>query len=261
MQRRAVEQARTSDQARAEARAGFRGPRRDRWPSQTAQCVRALNAVRFRARATRSRPAWSLRGCEVVVADTGPPHSKGARGLMAGSGHDGLLTASEVAQLKLNADWVVLSACNNVAGGKPGAEALSGLASHSDDHQADYYYLPVPPSYLISPPTHASMIHLAAIARDRPSRFAKRSRAASASGNNESPTGVGCVAGQPIRFLGGLFFARDAAVFCHLNLSYEKALTHLSHFSYDKSISEAIAPGRAGHRRYRLTIGVIPIPA
>jgi CHAT domain-containing protein/tetratricopeptide (TPR) repeat protein len=41
---------------------------------------------------------------------------------------DGLLTASEVAQLRLNADWVVLSACNTVAGGKPGAEALSGLA-------------------------------------------------------------------------------------------------------------------------------------
>jgi hypothetical protein len=41
---------------------------------------------------------------------------------------DGLLTASEVAQLKLNADWVVLSACNTIAGNKPGAEALSGLA-------------------------------------------------------------------------------------------------------------------------------------
>jgi len=41
---------------------------------------------------------------------------------------DGLLTASEVARLKLNADWVVLSACNTLAGGKPGAEALSGLA-------------------------------------------------------------------------------------------------------------------------------------
>jgi CHAT domain-containing protein/Tfp pilus assembly protein PilF len=41
---------------------------------------------------------------------------------------DGLLKASEVAQLKLNADWVVLSACNTVAGDKPGAEALSGLA-------------------------------------------------------------------------------------------------------------------------------------
>jgi len=41
---------------------------------------------------------------------------------------DGLLTSSEVAQLKLNADWVVLSACNTIAGEKPGAEALSGLA-------------------------------------------------------------------------------------------------------------------------------------
>src|ERR1019366_3026251 len=41
---------------------------------------------------------------------------------------DGLLSASEVAQLKLNADWVVLSACNTAAEDKPGAEALSGLA-------------------------------------------------------------------------------------------------------------------------------------
>jgi CHAT domain-containing protein/tetratricopeptide (TPR) repeat protein len=41
---------------------------------------------------------------------------------------DGLLRASEVAHLKLNADWVVLSACNTIAGDKPGAEALSGLA-------------------------------------------------------------------------------------------------------------------------------------
>ena len=41
---------------------------------------------------------------------------------------DGLLTASEVALLKLNADFVVLSACNTAAGDKPGAEALSGLA-------------------------------------------------------------------------------------------------------------------------------------
>jgi CHAT domain-containing protein len=41
---------------------------------------------------------------------------------------DGLLTASEAAQLRLNADWVVLSACNTAAGDTPGAEALSGLA-------------------------------------------------------------------------------------------------------------------------------------
>ena len=43
---------------------------------------------------------------------------------------DGLLTASEIAQLKLDADWVVLSACNTAAGesDRPGTEALSGLA-------------------------------------------------------------------------------------------------------------------------------------
>lgn len=40
---------------------------------------------------------------------------------------DGLLTASEVSQMKLAANWVVLSACNTAAGGSQGAEALSGL--------------------------------------------------------------------------------------------------------------------------------------
>ena len=42
--------------------------------------------------------------------------------------NDGLLTASEISQLKLDADWVILSACNTAAGEKPGSEALSGLA-------------------------------------------------------------------------------------------------------------------------------------
>ena len=41
---------------------------------------------------------------------------------------DGLLRASDTAMLKLNADFVVLSACNTAAGDTPGAEALSGLA-------------------------------------------------------------------------------------------------------------------------------------
>ena len=41
---------------------------------------------------------------------------------------DGLLTASEIAGLVLDADWVVLSACNTAAGDKVGADALSGLA-------------------------------------------------------------------------------------------------------------------------------------
>jgi CHAT domain-containing protein len=41
---------------------------------------------------------------------------------------DGYLTASEIAALKRDADWVILSACNTAAGGARGAEALSGLA-------------------------------------------------------------------------------------------------------------------------------------
>jgi CHAT domain-containing protein len=41
---------------------------------------------------------------------------------------DGYLTASEIATLKLDADWVILSACNTAAGGATSAEALSGLA-------------------------------------------------------------------------------------------------------------------------------------
>ncbi len=40
---------------------------------------------------------------------------------------DGLLTMSEISRLRLDADWVVLSACNTAAGDSQGAEALSGL--------------------------------------------------------------------------------------------------------------------------------------
>jgi len=41
---------------------------------------------------------------------------------------DGYLSASEIAGLKLDADWVILSACNTAAGDADGAQALSGLA-------------------------------------------------------------------------------------------------------------------------------------
>jgi tetratricopeptide (TPR) repeat protein/CHAT domain-containing protein len=46
----------------------------------------------------------------------------------ATEGDDGYLSASEIAALKLDADWVILSACNTAAGETEEAEALSGLA-------------------------------------------------------------------------------------------------------------------------------------
>jgi CHAT domain-containing protein len=47
--------------------------------------------------------------------------------LVAGGTDDGLLTMGEILGLKLNADWVVLSACNTGSGDGAGAEAVSGL--------------------------------------------------------------------------------------------------------------------------------------
>jgi len=46
---------------------------------------------------------------------------------VAGVEGDGLLTMEEILTLKLDADWVVLSACNTGAGQGAGAEAASGL--------------------------------------------------------------------------------------------------------------------------------------
>lgn len=46
---------------------------------------------------------------------------------LSGSAGDGLLTMEEILSLKLDADWVVLSACNTGAGAGAGAEAASGL--------------------------------------------------------------------------------------------------------------------------------------
>lgn len=42
--------------------------------------------------------------------------------------NDGLLTASEIMSLNMDANWVVLSACNTATGIEPGAEGLTGLA-------------------------------------------------------------------------------------------------------------------------------------
>jgi len=52
-----------------------------------------------------------------------PPHD--ARALER---DDGFLSASEITTLKLDAEWVILSACNTAAGDNIGGDALSGLA-------------------------------------------------------------------------------------------------------------------------------------
>jgi CHAT domain-containing protein len=48
------------------------------------------------------------------------PHLAGIQG-------NGLLTSSEIMGLRLNADWVILSACNSAAGEEAGLDAVSGL--------------------------------------------------------------------------------------------------------------------------------------
>jgi CHAT domain-containing protein len=55
-----------------------------------------------------------------------PALALSAPGLAKSKG-DGLLTMSEIMGLKLDADWVVLSACNTGSGRGAGAEAVSGL--------------------------------------------------------------------------------------------------------------------------------------
>ena len=82
----------------------------------------ALADGRVIAFATHGLLAGELKGLAEPALVLTPP-AKGT------SHDDGLLTASEVAQLKLDADWVILSACNTAAAdGTPGAEGLSGLA-------------------------------------------------------------------------------------------------------------------------------------
>ncbi len=71
--------------------------------------------------ATHGLVAGNLKGLAEPALLLTPPAD-------AGDKDDGLLTASEVAELVLNADWVVMSACNTAAGRSDNADALSGLA-------------------------------------------------------------------------------------------------------------------------------------
>ncbi len=86
--------------------------------------LRSIDLERYRvlAFATHAIVAGELKGLAEPALVLTPPD-------VGTEADDGLLTASEVASLKLDADWVILSACNTAApDGTPGAEALSGLA-------------------------------------------------------------------------------------------------------------------------------------
>lgn len=89
--------------------------------SETRVKAAALKEYRVVHFATHGLVAGDLSGLSEPALVLTPP-------AVATEADDGLLTASEIAALTLNADWVVLSACNTAAGSGAGAEALSGLA-------------------------------------------------------------------------------------------------------------------------------------
>ena len=73
----------------------------------------------------------ALTGEVVGLAEPGlilTPPANGTNDAKVLERDDGFLTASEIAALKLDADWVMLSACNTAGAGGQTAEALSGMA-------------------------------------------------------------------------------------------------------------------------------------
>ena len=86
--------------------------------------VESLDLTRFRviAFATHGLIPGDLDGLTEPALALSAPEVSGGDG-------DGLLTVDKILALKLDADWVVLSACNTGVGAGAGAEAASGLGS------------------------------------------------------------------------------------------------------------------------------------
>ncbi|MGY3239385.1 MULTISPECIES: CHAT domain-containing tetratricopeptide repeat protein [unclassified Bradyrhizobium] len=88
----------------------------------TENAVKTMNLSGFRilAFATHGLVPGELNGLTQPALALSSP-------AVTGEGGDGLLTMEEILGLKLDADWVILSACNTGAGAGAGAEAASGL--------------------------------------------------------------------------------------------------------------------------------------
>jgi len=86
------------------------------------QVVKTMDLARYRivAFATHGLVPGDLDGLTQPALALTAPEVAGVEG-------DGLLTMEEILGLKLNADWVVLSACNTASANGAGAEAVSGL--------------------------------------------------------------------------------------------------------------------------------------
>jgi CHAT domain-containing protein len=87
--------------------------------TETAIRTSDLSHVRVLAFATHGLTASEGGGGEPGLVFTPPARAR--------TEDDGLLTASEAATLHLDADWVILSACNTAAG-MEGSSGLTGLA-------------------------------------------------------------------------------------------------------------------------------------
>ena len=86
------------------------------------QSVKSIDLSRYQvvAFATHGLVPGDLDGLVQPALALSSPIAAGVTG-------DGLLTLGEVLRLKLNADWVVLSACNTASAEGAGADAVSGL--------------------------------------------------------------------------------------------------------------------------------------
>ena len=84
--------------------------------------VRTLNLSGYRviAFATHGLVPGDLDGLRQPALALTAPQVAGVEG-------DGLLTVEKILGLRLNADWVVLSACNTASGNGAGSEAIAGL--------------------------------------------------------------------------------------------------------------------------------------